>query len=88
MKPQHKIVLVQWMDSHSCYKWEDIEVLHDANTPLHCWSIGWLIDQNKDSICIVPHLSIDEARQTILQGSGNIVIPRKVIIKIKKINNI
>ena len=77
-----KLILVEWIDSHAGRGWQDIERIENAAVPLSCKSVGWLIAENKLCKVIVPHISgLDKNRGTIHQGCGDLVIPKRAIIK-------
>lgn len=76
----HKLVLVEWLDSHAGRGWQDVERLDRAAVPLYCRSVGWLWSENKDCKVIVPHLA-GEKNGNVMQGSGDLVIPTKAIVK-------
>ncbi len=76
-----KLVLVEWLDSHAGRGWQDIDCLRKAAEPLHCRSVGWLLEDRKDCKVLVPHLSGEKNGGIVLQGSGDLTIPSKAITK-------
>ncbi len=70
-----KLVMVEWLDSASVGGiWNDINEITDQSCSLTCKSVGWLLVNNKDIIVIVAHL-------TGKQGSGDMTIPKRAIVK-------
>jgi len=77
-----KLVLIEWLDSHSGRGWQDVERLERAAEPLHCRSVGWLLVDGKNCKVIVPHISGEKNGNTILQGCGDLTIPTAAITKL------
>ena len=76
-----KIVLVEWVDSYFGRGWSDNDVLiEETKEKFVCTSVGWLMNENKDFILIVPHRSKN-------QGSGNITIPKSCVISMKTLRS-
>ena len=73
-----KLVLIEWMDSHSGRGWQDRDRIESAAQPLYCKSVGWLLKETKDVAVIVPHIS---GRDSMIQGCGDLVIPKRAIVK-------
>ena len=76
----YKLVLIEWVDAHAGRGWIDIGRIKKADTPLYCRSVGWLVAESKDCKVIVPHISAGENRGTLLQGCGDLTIPKKAIV--------
>lgn len=76
-----KLVLIEWLDSHSGRGWQDIEVLERAAVPLYCRSVGWLLFDGKDCKVIIPHIAGEKNGNTMLQGCGDLTIPTNAIAK-------
>jgi hypothetical protein len=76
-----KLVLIEWVDSHAGRGWQDKDRIKMSAEPLYCKSVGWLITENKSCKVIVPHISGEKNRGTILQGCGDLTIPKIAIIK-------
>lgn len=76
-----KLVLVEWLDSHSGRGWQDFERLEQAAEPLYCRSVGWIARENKDCKVLVPHISGEKNGNTALQGCGDLTIPTASILK-------
>jgi len=77
-----KLVLIEWLDSHSGRGWQTIEELERAAEPLYCRSVGWLLKETKHCKVIVPHIGGEENGDILLLGCGDLTIPAKAIIKI------
>ena len=80
-----EIVLIEWVDSHSGRGWQDLEELESKAKPLYCRSVGWLIKETEHCKIIVPHISVEENGDVILQGCGDITIPAKAILKVTQL---
>jgi hypothetical protein len=78
-----KIVLIEWVDSHSGRGWQDLESLEASAVPLYCRSVGWLVKETEQCVVIVPHISGEKDGHILLQGCGDITIPTKAIVKEK-----
>ncbi|OGX41506.1 MAG: hypothetical protein A3C53_05065 [Omnitrophica WOR_2 bacterium RIFCSPHIGHO2_02_FULL_68_15] len=52
-----KLVLVEWLDSHSGRGWQDAARFAQAAEPLYCRSVGWLVAERKDCKVLVPHIA-------------------------------
>ena len=76
-----KLVLVEWLDSHSGRGWQDFEQLERAAKPLYCRSVGWVIRENKDCTVLVPHIAGEKNGEAVLQGCGDLTIPTASIVK-------
>ena len=79
-----KLVYVAWVDSHSGRGWNDLENIAAKAEFLHCRSVGWLISETKEVMVIVPHLTSGDG-DIIVQGCGDITIPKCAIRKVKVI---
>lgn len=74
-----KLVLVEWVDSHYSHGWKNVEEFKDLAKNIHCESVGWLLQENKRVVVIVPHLTRDD--DELLQGTGEMIIPRCAVTK-------
>ena len=84
-KPFMPLVLVEWVDSHSGRGWKDLTELDSITEALFCKSVGWLRMKTKDIITIVPHIAGEQSTELVLQGCGDMTIPRKSILKIVRL---
>lgn len=80
MKPP-KLVLIEWLDSHSGRGWQTMEQLERAATPLYCRSVGWLLAERKDCKVIVPHIGGEKNGDAVMIGCGDLTIPTDSIIR-------
>lgn len=80
-----KLVQVKWVDSHSFDGWATLEQLKEYHIVSTCISIGWLLNDEKDSITLVPHINFDKEGETINQCSGDMTIPRVAVTEIKEL---
>lgn len=77
-----KLVLIEWVDSHSGRGWHDVEHFKTVAEPLYCQSVGWIVTENKDVKVIVPHIGGERNGDVLLQGCGDLTIPTASILKI------
>ena len=77
-----RLVLVEWLDSHSGRGWRDFDAFQEAAEPLYCRSVGWMAVDAKDCKIIVPHIAGERNGDWMLQGCGDLTIPTAAIKKI------
>jgi len=75
-----KLVLIEWMDSHTGRGWQSLQEITNANNTITCRSVGWLVSENKTCKVIVPHIS-GEKDGVVPYGCGDISIPASSITK-------
>ena len=76
-----KIVLVEWRAVSIGRGWVDNDVLMEATKEKFVYtSVGWLMNENEDSILIVPHRNKN-------QGSGNTTIPKSCVVSMKTLRS-
>jgi hypothetical protein len=78
-----KLVLVEWLDSHAGDGWQSIGDIAEACQPLHCRSVGWLVSESNDCKTLVPHLAGDKSGKVLSQGSGDLTIPNRSILRVR-----
>lgn len=78
-----KLVLVEWLDSHSGRGWQDMEQIKEAAHPLYCRSVGWLASEDGGCKVLVPHIAGEKNGDIIVQGHGDITIPEQAIVKMR-----
>ena len=76
-----KLVLVEWVDSHSGRGWQDFDQLRAASTLLHCRSVGWVASEENGCVVLVPHISGEKNGDIALHGCGDLTIPKKAIVR-------
>ena len=79
MKPL-KRVEVEWVDSAFCRGWQDIDDKRKYQRVAHCWSVGYLLDQNAHEVRLVS--SHDRENDTVADG---LTIPRVAVKRIRTI---
>lgn len=82
-----KLVLVEWVDSHSGRGWQPLDQIQDTSVPLRCRSVGWLVAERNDCKVIVPHVSGEQNEGIVKSGCGDITIPNKSIVKLTVLRN-
>jgi hypothetical protein len=82
---QYEKVIVVWQDINSCDSaWNSEEDLKDLK-PAICTTIGYLYEENKDWIKTFATYSFN--LDSTLDVGDAVVIPRGVILSIKKLEN-
>lgn len=76
-KMEKEMVLIEWIDSKGMTNWEDIDGL-EPMPPCVCYTVGFLLDDNKDYKTVVLTLS----KEQIL---GRLTIPSCCITSIRKL---
>ena len=78
----YRLVYVRWRDSFGVgASWSETAGL--TSTAHHCLSVGWLVSESEDAICVVPHMSpANEETEAVEQGCGDMTIPRSAIVEI------
>ena len=77
-----KLVLVDWVDSHSGRGWRNFDELKETATPLYCRSVGWLLTETKGCFVLVPHIYAEKNGAIVHQGCGDMTIPKRAVGKI------
>lgn len=77
-----KLVLIEWLDSHSGRGWQTTEQLERGAEPLYCRSVGWLVAERRDCKVIVPHIAGEKNGNIMLQGCGDLTIPTAAIARV------
>ena len=80
---QPKLVLIEWVDSHSGRGWRDLDQIEEDSQVLHCRSVGWLVSSSGGCKTVVSSLAGDSEGGIIAQGCGDMTIPNKAIVKIE-----
>jgi hypothetical protein len=77
-----KLVLIEWLDSHSGDGWQRLGDIARATHPVLCRSVGWLVSDENGHRTIVPHISGDGVKVGQF-GRGDLTIPTKAIVRMK-----
>ncbi|MDR0250209.1 MAG: hypothetical protein LBI35_02695 [Burkholderiales bacterium] len=76
-----KVFFIEWLDAFGCpagWEFED-----EAETKVTAiTSVGFLVKETDDFVCLAPHVSGSDRRQI----AGHISIPKKAILKIEVIS--
>lgn len=78
-----KLVLIEWIDSHSGSGWQPMHEIKKASEPVHCRSVGWLASEDGECKVVVPHVSGEKNGDLVLYGRGEITIPNGAIVKVR-----
>lgn len=76
MIKQPQILLIDWVDSHSCYGWLNEDEIHNAD--MLCQSIGFLIKEDKKNITLALSRALNENYKPY---GDTITIPKVTIRK-------
>lgn len=60
---------------------QPVESIAVAARPLYCRSVGWLLEQTKDCIVIVPHIGGERDGNAMQQENGDLAVPAQAIMK-------
>ena len=77
-----KLLLIEWLDSHSGEGWQPLQKIEHDGPTIHCRSVGWLLCETKEYKVLVPHISGEGDASAVAWGSGDISIPAKAIVKV------
>ncbi len=77
-----KLVMIEWVDSHSGDGWRQIDEIKASCGPVYCRSVGWLASEKNGHKVIVPHISGEKNADIVVYGRGDLTIPVKAIVKI------
>ena len=80
-----KLVLIEWLDSHSGHGWHPLDDLAQAAKPVRCQSVGWLVSEANQHKVVVPHISGDQDEGVTPHGRGDITIPNRAIVKMTEL---
>jgi len=78
-----KLVLIEWLDSHSGKGWQPLQEIEQNGETVHCRSVGWLLSETGGRKVIVPHISGEKNGGTIPYGCGDLSIPERAIVKMR-----
>lgn len=76
-----KLIVVDWIDSHSNDGWESLEHKEKMCVPYPVRSVGWLIAKNDKHVTICSHIGFGASRA----GNGHMTIPEAAITKMSTI---
>ncbi len=79
---ERKLVLVEWVDSHSGDGWQPLDKIQDAAELVHCRSVGWLVSKRNNTTVLVSHISGEKNGNLRLFGKGDISIPNRAITRV------
>jgi hypothetical protein len=81
-KQCRKLVLIEWIDSHSGSGWRPLDEIADAAEPVYCRSVGWLVSDDNGTKVLVANLSGERNGNLRVFGNGDIAIPNRSIVKL------
>lgn len=82
MNKDKKMIYVEWVDSCQSHNWQAVEELKSQRS-LHCFSVGWIVAENKDSITLAANISEKNHPTAFYQCCGVMTIPQKAIVQKK-----
>lgn len=75
-----KLVLIDWVDSRGVNtNWHHLTDFPKDNI-CNMKSVGWLLHDDDGSVCIVPHVGVEDSGDN--QGCGEMNIPKACITKL------
>jgi hypothetical protein len=78
-----KLVLIEWIDSHSSDRWEPLWKYEERCDPLHCRTVGWVVAQRKGMVLVVSSLAGERNGDLVVNGCGEMAIPKRCVVKMK-----
>lgn len=87
MKPSYPLMMVEWLDAHAGRGWLTADQIANADEPLYCRSVGWLVAKTADCMVLVPHISGQKSGEPFMTGCGDLTIPRKAIVRSFKLKS-
>lgn len=86
MEIKYPLVLIKWTDAQTIKdSWHSLE--KNIEEPAICMSVGYLVGDKKKVKILYSHIALED-EWTNECGKGNIIIPTKSIIYIKKLKEI
>lgn len=82
-----KLVIVDWIDSHSGQGWQRLSDIEQSAKPLKCRSVGWLLVDGKDAKTLVPHISGGSDLRVVPFGTGELTIPTVSILRMRTLRS-
>ena len=76
-----KLVFIDWVDSSRLEGWQNLDGLGRLGEDLSCRSVGWLFQENEESIIIVPHVALNGEGGSPGQAYGCLSVPKKAILR-------
>ncbi len=80
-----KLVMIEWLDSHSGDGWRKLSEIKEDGESVRCRSVGWLLTEGNGYKVIVPHISGDESVGTSPYGNGDLSIPEAAIVDVREL---
>lgn len=81
---RYRLVLVEWIDTHSTPEWDSLDNLTEKCRPMQCKSVGWLVAKQNGATLLVPHIA--KTPPYSADGSGSMAIPDVAIVSIKDLS--
>lgn len=76
---KRRLVLVEWIDSHSGHAWRPMDDIADAVHPLHCRSVGWIVAKKNGTLVLAASISGEKNGDIRECGTCDIAIPTSAI---------
>lgn len=82
----NELVLIRWRDAYGCSpEWRPVDSVKAH--PLFAESVGWIIEDNADSVVVLPHRTKGN-ENCDAQGCGDMTIPKAAITEIIKLDRL
>jgi len=77
--------VIKWVDAYGVgSSWYEINDFSISNH--YCFSVGWVVKENEESIVICPHISPENDEiESNRNGCGEMTIPKSAIVSRKKL---
>lgn len=86
MGNEHKLVVVEWLDSaQPASEWRHISDAPDLEV-IRCLSVGWVVGENRQVVMLAPNIG-DHKSGGGAQGCGFIRIPACAITKLTELQD-
>ena len=79
---KRRLVLIEWIDSHSGNGSRSLDDIESSAQPLHCRSVGWLIASKNGMKMLAASVSREKNTGIKLFGTCDIAIPNSALQKL------
>lgn len=83
---KRRLVLVEWVDSHSGQGWQPLDEIARGAIPVYCRSVGWLVSEANGMKVLVAHVSGEGNEDIRKYGKGDIAIPERAIVRLSNLH--
>jgi len=76
-----KLLLVEWVDSHSTSKWRGLDDLEEISSPYPAKTVGWLVKETNKVVMLASTLGAYDQKDYRTDAADIMTIPKVSIIK-------